>query len=754
MKKRLLFQTFAIILTFSVHGQNFVEITKSNYGQTINLTTNQVLEVKLPCNPSSGYGWYATSVDVGKGAIIQQIGDWEFVPDPNSGKVGQSGTQITRFIGGSQGSAEITMEYKRSWEKGNEAIDNYAVTIVSSGKYTGNYIPVKPQSTENHKFSPTPKSLPSSFSWQSQCTPVKDQGSCGSCWAFAGCGTFEANIKIIDNVTRDLSEQWLVNCATDMSGCSGGLCPHHYWQSPGAVYENQEPYTAMDGACDPSYTYNETINSYHNYGTSPTDAQIKQAIYDYGPVWAAVYVGSSFQNYTGGIFTSGGSGQINHAIVLVGWDDTNGYWILRNSWGAGWGESGYMRIGYGVGQVGAYANHIVYKGGMPHNAPPVANFAALSIAACTGIIQFVDSSANNPTSWSWNFGDGGTSSLQNPSHQYAASGTYTVKLTVTNTYGNNLLTKTNFVTISIAAAPITTGALSNGPGSVTLSASGSGTLNWYNSPSGGSIIHTGTTYTTPVLSATTTYYVQSEMPQPIQSVGRSDNSGSGGYYINTETRALIFDALIPIKLISVTVYASSTANRTIWLKNSSGTILDSAVINISTGQQSITLNFDVPAGTGFQLGTYGQNHLFRNTAGGVYPFTIPNIISITGNTASISSAGEYYFFYNWQIQEPCLSAMTPVTATIYSTGINENQVSDFGIFPNPNTGTFEIKLNKLNFQNATVSMINMFGELLLGKNISNNIPAKFDASDFPRGMYYIKVETENSIYLKKVIITK
>jgi predicted secreted protein len=76
MKKRLLlFQNFAIICAFSVHGQNFVDVTKSNSGQTINLTTNQVLEVKLPCNPSSGYGWYATSVDAGKVAIIQQIGN-------------------------------------------------------------------------------------------------------------------------------------------------------------------------------------------------------------------------------------------------------------------------------------------------------------------------------------------------------------------------------------------------------------------------------------------------------------------------------------------------------------------------------------------------------------------------------------------------------------------------------------------------------------------------------------------------------
>jgi cathepsin L len=98
--------------------------------------------------------------------------------------------------------------------------------------------------------------------------------------------------------------------------------------------------------------------------------KIKQAIQTYGPVAAAVYVGSYFQSYTGGVFdknesSNGGfcgcsaPSQVNHAIVLIGWDDSKQAWLLRNSWGPGWGESGYMWIKYGASQVG-YAAVIAY----------------------------------------------------------------------------------------------------------------------------------------------------------------------------------------------------------------------------------------------------------------------------------------------------------------------------------------------------------------------------------------------------------
>jgi C1A family cysteine protease len=95
----------------------------------------------------------------------------------------------------------------------------------------------------------------------------------------------------------------------------------------------------------------------------PAVSAIKQKIYDYGSVAAAVYADSYFMAYTSGCFSRNASGSPNHAIILVGWDDsrcTTGAWRLKNNWGTGWGESGFMWIKYGVQKVGYAANYVVY----------------------------------------------------------------------------------------------------------------------------------------------------------------------------------------------------------------------------------------------------------------------------------------------------------------------------------------------------------------------------------------------------------
>lgn len=783
MKKRLLFLLLIgpFLCTLSVSGQNFVNVTPSDNGLTISLATDQVLQVNLPRKAATGYIWCAAETANEKNILrsVEQIGDDEFTVDPNSatykGKVllGQSGTQIMRYIGKLEGSTVISLELKRLWEKDNPAIDFFTITVESDGKYIGNYAPVEKEKV-NH-VSSTPKSLPSSYDWRSQCTPIQNQGYCGDCWAFASVGTLEANIKIIDGLTKDLSEEFVTDCYTGQgsNGCNGGWCAHEAWlasftganpQGGGAVYEADDPTTCNStgntGTCSGSgYPPHETIDSYadipggDSYGVPP-DASMKQAIYDYGPIWVAVDASSSaWSNYSGGVLTENNT-SLNHAVILVGWDDAGGYWILRNSWGSSWGINGYMYISYGSDIVGAYADYLVYKGGIPHSVPPVAEFAASSTSSCSGLIQFTDVSTNNPTSWLWDFGDGTTSTLQHPSHSYTTSGTYTVVLTATNTYGDNTMTKTNYVTVNLATAPSTTDGSSYGPGSVTLYASGSGTLNWYDAPTGGNLVNTGTSYTTPVLYTTTTYYVQSELTQPVQSVGLSAKTATGGYYYGTSydgTWGLIFDVLSPVTIKSVTVYANSTADRNIWLQNSSGTVINSLTVNIPTGTQSVTLNFDVPVGTGYILGTDGQNNLWRDQGTASYPYTIAGLISITGNNSTATN--NYYYFYNWQVQEPtCNSSVAPVTAIIDQiTGLNQNQEMNFEVYPNPNKGSFVIKLNAS--QDATISLCNILGETVFEQTILNSSSLLMNATDLEKGLYYVKVQTQKSSYVKKVLIT-
>jgi hypothetical protein len=219
--------------------------------------------------------------------------------------------------------------------------------------------------------------LPAAYDWRTitGCPPVRDQGACGSCWAFATVGALECNILIQDGDVVDLSEQWLVSCNTSGYDCGGGWFAHEYHQwktdscgGTGAVLEADFPYVASAAACGCPYAHPYTIEgwAYVNPGQAiPAVADIKQAITQYGPVSVAVRGDAGFAGYTSGIFNASSAGAVNHAVLLVGWDDnqgTNGVWFLRNSWGPGWGEDGYMRIAYGCSSVGYAACFVTYAG--------------------------------------------------------------------------------------------------------------------------------------------------------------------------------------------------------------------------------------------------------------------------------------------------------------------------------------------------------------------------------------------------------
>jgi C1A family cysteine protease len=211
---------------------------------------------------------------------------------------------------------------------------------------------------------------PASWDWRDydKVTSVKDQGSCNSCWAFAMLGSYEGILAVVGRDLQDLSEEFLVRCNNHGWSCYTG-----YWcyddMYNGIPMESCYPYTATDGPCDHNCPLYFPVDSWYYVGDSssmPSISSLKQAIYDHGPISVAVHVNSAFQNYTGGIFNSCTNSIPNHAVVLVGWDDPGGYWILKNSWGTGWGESGYMRITYDCSNIGYYASYPI-----PTTIPPL-----------------------------------------------------------------------------------------------------------------------------------------------------------------------------------------------------------------------------------------------------------------------------------------------------------------------------------------------------------------------------------------------
>jgi len=295
--------------------------------------------------------------------------------------------------------------------------------------------------------------------------------------------------------------------------------------------------------------------------------------------------------------------------------------------------------------------------------PPVTDFSADVLTSCSGLISFSDLSTNGPTGWSWDFGDGNVSSLQNPSNVYALNGTYTVQLIATNSFGSDPEIKTNYIVINKPIAPPVTGAAICENNSADLTATGSGVLNWYDAATAGNLVNTGTNFTTPVLTTTTTYYVEEEIAGSTGNVGPLTNSfGTGGNFNGDQHQ--VFTCLTPVILKSVLVYANGAGNRTIELRDNVGTVLQSVVVNIPAGTSVVNLDFNVPVGTDLQLGTLvgSSPSLYRNNTGASYPYSLPGEVTITSSSAG---GAYYYFFYNWIIETmPCLSERAAVTADV------------------------------------------------------------------------------------------
>lgn len=297
---------------------------------------------------------------------------------------------------------------------------------------------------------------------------------------------------------------------------------------------------------------------------------------------------------------------------------------------------------------------------------PKANFEVLSSDPCALSVQFQENSGS-ASQWIWSFGDGNASTQRNPSHSYAAPGNYLVKLKVSNCAGSDSLTMANPLQIQAALPPVLTGDSSIcGARPHQLQASSSSPLVvWYANATGGLPLDSGLTFTTSPLNSSTTYFAQSINPLPPGKAGAVNNAiGTGGYFTANTYHYLIFNASIPFRLRSVLVYANTAGNRTIQVRNSQGVVLQSRVVNIPQGSNRINLNFDIPAGEGFQLGVSGgqSNNLYRNNAGASYPYTYSNWLGITGNSAGNSAI--YYFFYDWEISSQCQSPRSPVRAAV------------------------------------------------------------------------------------------
>ena len=227
-------------------------------------------------------------------------------------------------------------------------------------------------------------SLPTRFDWRGygKVTPVKDQGRCGASPFFAALAQFESKLRVDGDRAFDFSENNVKECEWYGSSCGGS----NFWRvvsflsANGAVLESCDPYVDHDVACRAGCRYIRRAREWRviSGGDLPAPDLLKTYIYEFGPVYAAMYAGmgndwfTELRDYDGSytLFYDGPEWS-NQAILIVGWDDTlshaggQGAWIVKNSWGTDWGgtagfgmERGYFTIAYGSAMVGTYASFI------------------------------------------------------------------------------------------------------------------------------------------------------------------------------------------------------------------------------------------------------------------------------------------------------------------------------------------------------------------------------------------------------------
>jgi C1A family cysteine protease len=202
---------------------------------------------------------------------------------------------------------------------------------------------------------------PASFDWRNvggnnYITPVKDQGQCGSCVAFGTTATVEGTLRVVrgnPNLAVDLSEADLFYCQGPASGasCGGGWYVDpalNAYMNPGIVDEACFPYTAHDQACNKCSDWQSRVTKIPGWHKITAIADMKTWLSTRGPLDSCFTVYNDFFAYKSGVYqhTSGGVAG-GHCICVVGYDDGLGCWIVKNSWGTGWGDAGFFKIAYG-----------------------------------------------------------------------------------------------------------------------------------------------------------------------------------------------------------------------------------------------------------------------------------------------------------------------------------------------------------------------------------------------------------------------
>ncbi len=365
---------------------------------------------------------------------------------------------------------------------------------------------------------------------------------------------------------------------------------------------------------------------------------------------------------------------------------------------------------------------------------------------CSG--QSLNLTSTAGTSFLWSTGD--TTQTINIS----TPGSYTC--TVTNYCGTS--TSDPFVVYSAAPiAPVTLGDTVCVSGTMTLTATGSGNLSWYDN--NGLYVGTGNSYTTPVLNTTTEYFVQNTdvYSDTLFQEPHTNGIGGGGWLSSEQYE--IFNTSTNVTLKSVLVYAQNPGSITIELQDEFGAMIETLTTTVPSGASRVELDFAVPYEENLRL--VGKNlgtNLYRNNNSASYPYNPNDKVTITGASAG---ASYYYYFYDWEIvsaNSTCSSPFSSVFAVVAScAGLPENTYfkKSIKLFPNPNNGSFEIEFKTLNAGILSVNMTNLLGQKVYEKDINHKVGTNLisiEDNKLAKGVYLMNLVYEGRNYTSRLII--
>ncbi len=307
-----------------------------------------------------------------------------------------------------------------------------------------------------------------------------------------------------------------------------------------------------------------------------------------------------------------------------------------------------------------------------------------------------------------------------------------------------------------SAVPVAVGDTACINTSAVLSATGAGAVRWRDGL--GNVVGTGTTFTTPALSATTTYYAENVQSHNDTTFAPpyNTNMGSGGFV--TSAQYLIFSVHSQMTLMSVLIDANTAGNKTIQLQDSTGAMIFTTTVNVPAGESRVALNWSIASANNYRLAGTGTTDLYRNNGGVNYPFSLPGVLDITGSS---NGAASYYFFYDWEVattNETCTSTQVAVDAVVEicnSVGENPGFRASLSLMPNPNEGTFNLQFNAFDKGDVAINVTDVTGRVVFTEMVQNaqgQTTHGMDLSFLSKGVYFVNVGYEGNTYSNRLII--